>query len=321
MICSEDVLAREMARSVGPAAAWTLSMAGVSMGVHSVFAGTVNLGVEGTDEFLALTGPSGVNYPHAVALTRPVDFRAWRLPMGSRVFIQEGSMRLQGESATVVVDLGPAEWTSLRPLPSIDRLRAAHRACVARLGEFQDRLGCDLRMDGLGLDGPEATGLGEFLRRAALDLGEAAQSFAGSPGGTVAPPGNASPEEGKASASLGSAVAALMGLGAGLTPSGDDVLCGFMAAARVRIPELVPVLAAAAEANLQRTSRISGFLIRCAARGCWPAPLVDLAEALAGDREPEALLALDALGRLGHSSGSDLATGFLFGLETLSLKP
>lgn len=321
MICSEKALAREEACSVGPVAAWTFAMAGVSLRVHSVFTGTVNLEAEGTDEFLALTGPSGLIYPHAVALRRPVDFRAWRLPTGGRVFLQEGSMRLQGESATVVVDLGPAERTSLRPLPLIDRLGAAHRACVARLGKLQDCSGCDLRMDGLGLDGPVATGLGESLRRAALDLGAAARGFAGSPGGAVAPPGIARSEEGKARASLGSAVAALMGLGAGLTPSGDDVLCGFMAAARIRCPELVPALAAAAEGNLQRTSRISGFLIRCAARGCWPAPLVDLAEALAGDRVPEALVALGALGRLGHSSGMDLASGFLFGLETFSPNP
>jgi hypothetical protein len=111
-----------------------------------------------------------------------------------------------------------------------------------------------------------------------------------------------------------------MGLGVGLTPSGDDFLCGFMAAARACSPELIPVLAAATEAGLHRTSRISGSLIRCAARGFWPAPLVNLAEALAGDRVPDALVALGDLGRLGHSSGADLATGFLFGLETLSLE-
>ncbi len=320
MTCSEGLTIRLEARSIGPAVSSVLFRVGATLRVHSVFAGTLNLEVEGTDEFLALTGPSGRIYPHAVALVRAVDFRAWRLPTGSRVFLQEGSMGLQGESETVVVDLGPAEWTSLRPLASIDRLGAAHWACVARLGELQDRPACDLRMDGLGLDGPVVTRLGEGLRRAVLDLREAARGFAGPPGGAVALPGNASPEEGKARVSLGSAVAALMGLGAGLTPAGDDVLCGFMAAARACSPGLVPLLAAAAEASLHRTSRISGFLIRCAARGFWPAPLANLAEALAGDRVPEALVALGDLGRLGHSSGMDLATGFLFGLETLLLE-
>jgi hypothetical protein len=127
---------------------------------------------------------------------------------------------------------------------------------------------------------------------------------------------------------LNQAVAALVGLGAGLTPSGDDFLCGFLAAVQAADPELledreelVKALNDAARRNLRRTTEVSAGLIRCAVRNFWPRPLVDLAEALAVDREPEALRALEELCSLGHSSGSDMATGFLYGLECLALVP
>lgn len=309
MICSEGSTTRLEARAIGPVAAMALSTTDASLRVHSVFVGTLNLELDGTAGFVSLMGPSGTGHPHAVALAGPVDFRAWRLLPGSRAFLREDALWLEGEHGRVMVDLGPAERTVVGPLPRMDRLGEAHRVCVARLVELQDRTGCDLRMDGLQQDLPVATGLGRSLRRAALDLGEAAQRCTGSR--TDAIPGEA------ARPSLESAVAALLGLGAGLTPAGDDFLCGFMAAARVCRPGLVPALAAAAEAGLHRTGRISGFLVRCAAQGFWPGALVNLAEALVGDQVPEALAALGDLGWLGHSSGLDLATGFLFGLETL----
>ena len=39
------------------------------------------------------------------------------------------------------------------------------------------------------------------------------------------------------------------------------------------------------------------------------------AQALAEDRAPHSVLALEALCTLGHTSGADMATGFLAGLE------
>jgi hypothetical protein len=71
--------------------------------------------------------------------------------------------------------------------------------------------------------------------------------------------------------------------------------------------------------NIGRTGRTSALLIRWAVRNQWPRPLVDLAEALAWEEEGDALRALGNLVQLGHSSGSDLATGFLFGLATLAV--
>jgi hypothetical protein len=50
-----------------------------------------------------------------------------------------------------------------------------------------------------------------------------------------------------------------------------------------------------------------------AIRGYWPRPLADLLGGIAAGHRGPSLLALDELCALGHSSGSDIATGFLCG--------
>ena len=49
----------------------------------------------------------------------------------------------------------------------------------------------------------------------------------------------------------------------------------------------------------------------------WPGALVDLVSSLEGERKAEALKSLENVCGLGHSSGMDLATGFLVGLDGL----
>ncbi len=325
MTCSDPVAgAWYRALSVGPAASQALSRAGSTLRVHSVFASTMNLEIEGTDGIVALSGRSAGRYPHAVVLEDPGDFRTWHLAPGDRARLVHGTLRLQGRSGTVVVDLGEAQRPPPRPLPCIVRIGGAHRACVGRLADLQAHSGCDLSVAALGHADRATTALGLRLCRAIQELGTATQAFARSSPSPCAEPGRPLCPDGPALAALRRAVAALVGLGAGLTPSGDDVLCGFVAAARGCDPEpigtghgLLARLHDAVAANLGGTGRLSAFLLRCALRDVWPGPLVDLAAALAGDREGEALRALDDLCLLGHSSGADLATGFLFGLETL----
>jgi hypothetical protein len=300
MTCSER---REVqALSVGPAAA--LALAGApALRVHGVFPSTVNLEAVGTGRLVSLCGPSGGAYPHSIVLERPEDFRDWRLAGGRPVRLAEGAIHLPAERGTVVVEMGRAERPPARTLPSLPRLGAAHRACALRLAEIQEHAACDLRIDGPWPAGEATAALGARLRGAAGDLGAAARAFAG--GG------------GKEPASLRQAVSGLVGLGAGLTPAGDDFLCGFLAAARSGRPALADALGEAVKENLGRTGSVSAFLLRCAIEGFWPAPLVDLAEALALEREAASLSALGNLCSLGHSSGSDIATGWLSGLESI----
>ncbi|MGW5683679.1 DUF2877 domain-containing protein [Nonomuraea sp. NPDC003754] len=132
---------------------------------------------------------------------------------------------------------------------------------------------------------------------------------------------------GCAQASLVRAVTAaeqLVGLGPGLTPSGDDVLAGLLvalrhlgAAARVgRAVWLADWLAAAVTFDAgTRTTPISATLLHCAARGEASPEVTGVLRGIAGLQPLEP--ALRRLLRLGHTSGADLAQGVRIGLDAV----
>lgn len=116
----------------------------------------------------------------------------------------------------------------------------------------------------------------------------------------------------------------LLGRGPGLTPEGDDVLAGALAAIRTLGTALGsrPALAmldeaegALADAANRRTTTFSAALIRCAMRGEVAAPAGGLLRALAGrgDVDPNHR---DLL-RVGHTSGPALAAGIVLGAQSL----
>ena len=123
-------------------------------------------------------------------------------------------------------------------------------------------------------------------------------------------------------AALRRAVRALVGLGSGSTPGGDDVLAGTLAGLHATGRDvLVHQVWVAAEAGLAgRTTVISADLLRLAAAGNACAEAIGVLRAATGaDRTPASGSALDvALHRLlavGHTSGADLATGLAIGLS------
>jgi uncharacterized protein DUF2877 len=106
-------------------------------------------------------------------------------------------------------------------------------------------------------------------------------------------------------------VAALVGRGDGLTPYGDDVLCGWLAAHRAA-GLATPEADAAVRALLARTTLLSATLLDCAMQGevipefaAWVAALGTAAE------ESRAA----ALARVGHTSGRGLLEGATRAIE------
>lgn len=130
---------------------------------------------------------------------------------------------------------------------------------------------------------------------------------------------------------LGAVTAAeqLVGLGPGLTPSGDDVLAGLLVTLRGlgaavgagRAVWLADWLAATVTYDARtRTTPISATLLHCAARGEASPEIVAVLRGVAGQQPLEP--ALHRLHQLGHTSGSDLAEGIAIGLRAvLSLGP
>jgi hypothetical protein len=116
----------------------------------------------------------------------------------------------------------------------------------------------------------------------------------------------------------------LLGQGPGLTPEGDDVLAGALAAvrtlgtalgARPALDMLDEAEGTLVDAANSRTTTFSAALIRCALQGEVAAPAGGLLRALAGrgdvDSNHRDLL------RVGHTSGPALAVGIVLGAQSL----
>jgi len=109
------------------------------------------------------------------------------------------------------------------------------------------------------------------------------------------------------------AVGRLVGRGDGLTPLGDDLLCGWLAlhrAAGVTTPEID----AAVLALLHRTTLLSATLLDCALHGEVLPQFAAYVAALGTPHEPTAAAALAAVG---HTSGAGLLHGAHLALTEL----
>ncbi|GLW07669.1 hypothetical protein Misp01_27990 [Microtetraspora sp. NBRC 13810] len=133
--------------------------------------------------------------------------------------------------------------------------------------------------------------------------------------------------EGCATGSLADTIVAaerLVGLGPGLTPSGDDVLAGLLLALRHlgqasdtgRAIWLAGWLSAAVTFEARsRTTPISATLLHCASRGQASSEVLAVLRGIAGHQALEP--ALLRLLQLGHTSGADLAWGLRIGLDAV----
>lgn len=299
--------------------------------IHSVFRGALNLRIDGFDLLAALTGPKSVSLPCAIALRGEADFLTWGLERGDFVSLSSSRLVL-GSPPEAVVDLEGAVRERRRELPFLGKPGSAYSLCLEALDRTQADKECELRMSSLtraarGTSGAEVEArgaapgaarscLGRKLEEAARDLGAAALALDAAELVPGAGPGSFS------TGALAEATASLVGLGQGLTPSGDDFLCGFLAATRAtrcaKQDSLRGALSEAVEARLASTNEVSASMLRCAMRGYFPSSLVGTAEAIgSGDGEGAARY-LSVVCSLGHSSGADMATGFLYGLGILT---
>ena len=105
------------------------------------------------------------------------------------------------------------------------------------------------------------------------------------------------------------AAASLVGLGSGLTPSGDDVLVGFTAALTAARAVLARPIARAAAAAGGRTTLIARTYLDHAARGEYAERVHDLTAAVAAGAEAQVVRGMS----WGATSGADLALGILLG--------
>ncbi len=114
--------------------------------------------------------------------------------------------------------------------------------------------------------------------------------------------------------SVSTMAAQIIGLGDGLTPSGDDLLVGFFAVLHLtgQAPRLRPD-PAGLNRFMVNTTDLSAAFLRCALQGHFSEPMVRLAHALYGAESGDWQAPAANLARVGHSSGVDAMVGMAFG--------
>lgn len=118
---------------------------------------------------------------------------------------------------------------------------------------------------------------------------------------------------------VGPLVARLVGAGGGLTPSGDDALCGVMLALRAWAPLGQPqaAVAVAVRQAQRHTTGLSASLLLAAADGYAVPQTVALVHALSVPGVADLPAALRAVLDIGHTSGRDLVAGLSGALRAL----
>ena len=254
-------------------------------------------------------------------------------------------------SPAIPVSAPPGVRDRLRATPDGD-LRVVHPGrhavyldldgwCLGVVGSRAAAVPCALRVAAPDL-GPLATGsayvsggvlhLGDTPLRVGrlvdargprLDLGATLRHLAGPVAGPIAGPVTApAPVVEFIDAAWGSgplgpdAVARLVGRGDGLTPLGDDALCGWLALRR-SVGEPTPAVDAAVRALLPRTTLLSATLLDCALRG---EVLPEFAAYLTALGTPEEPARAAALAAIGHTSGAGLLHGAQRALAELAAR-
>jgi hypothetical protein len=259
----------------------------------AVFSRSLHLEAEG--DFICIGDPSISRGP----LNAVLDRRGWmRLatalpPKGTSTSIAQGVLCI----GSIALDTTLAEPWSPPPWPS-NVIRKGVLPALQRLQRLADTQapvdGLARTVLGLAVDQRSA------LARVALPRVERLRAWVTARPSAGAPP----PVD-------------LLGLGPGLTPSGDDVLCGVLVALHAvgRIDVARALSAEIAKAAPSATSPLSGAFLRAAAEGLGCEALhAAIAAVIEGQTE---VLAgrVEALGRIGHTSGWDALAGALLVLQ------
>ena len=220
----------------------------------------------------------------------PLTTLAPRAARSASFMIGDNAVTWLGPAGLVVVR-AVREWAPVRPARGEV---AASALAAVRAVTMRAMLGgaglSGLGLSGLGLSGAD-TGIDS---RAAAGLADAARDYEAS--ATVA--------------------ARLLGSGPGLTPSGDDVLAGFLAGAVAFGLDAAGLRQAIADLAPARTTALSATLLWHAARGECIDELGAVADVLTGQRSDNSGHALSRLLSIGHTSGAALALGLVIAAES-----
>ena len=275
--------------------------------VHSVFRKACNIRLD-DGRLLALLAPQLANLPHGIRVETSPEFAFTdRLRVGQKAGCRADMLRLA--EASLAIDLGRARpWRSDLVTPGIDLDRPeatlAWRTAWHALWRYERGAAAAHERHGFGVSVRQASPCDTLRRTAfrdALRLLRATRS--------------------RQTDHAVAAIGRLIGRGPGLTPTGDDLLVGFLAGLRVAAGSRAGRLAfldrlgGAVIGAAARTNEISQTFLRHAVAGCVAEPLAMLARHIGAAAPPEEVERATArLLGFGHTSGADATLGLLLGL-------
>ncbi|HEX7128412.1 MAG TPA: DUF2877 domain-containing protein [Thermodesulfobacteriota bacterium] len=268
--------------------------------MHSAYARTINLEIAG-GRLVSLHGPGPVLSPFGLECAERLPFSA--ASTGRAVWSDGRALWVEGSDARLGLH-GAARWDPALPTSR----RADADAAASRLRAIASAARDDPGAAGRGL-------LPLLPRLLGLETCAAAGTPPWSPVCERALPALERLIEGGRTGTVSAlldAAETLLGLGPGLTPSGDDALVGYVAALWTAGPSgralVRDVAAPLAELAAARTTRLSREILGCAARGLAAEPLGRLARR--GD-----VASVAGLLACGATSGGDCLVGWAAGLQ------
>jgi hypothetical protein len=264
--------------------------------VHSVFANSYNIAI--ADLLVTVHGSSIPHTPTSVRVADPAGHHLVpAVRPGQPVHIEQNLIRVESiGGASYAVDMSQASVWSPDPARHIAATQAQQAVTRLAAVEHTHPLGGIASASDL-----EARVLA--LQRSLLDHVE-----------------RRAPERG-----ITRAAAELIGLGPGLTPSGDDVLVGVMAALTrggdaAAIQAALEAISRAVAQREQTTSDVSRHYLRLATRGHFSQSLTELLDALTRSSLAEQDRCIRQLLTIGSSSGADTLAGIALGMAAIAAR-
>jgi uncharacterized protein DUF2877 len=272
--------------------------------VHSVFNSALNLRLNEESELLTLISSGEGDLPQGIRLDAPAGFSFEKLEVGEPIVCRDDILHFQNSSLSVQLS-GARRWKCDLPALKFDitdpAVSAAWRFVWDALNKRQRLKESEIIAEDLfRLDESARTEISRRAGKAMRDLLPATRQH---------------------ELTDSSAVSSLIGLGPGLTPSGDDLLVGYMAGLWCTIrgkserAQFVSNFGETISHFSHKTNDISRTYLYHAVYGQVSSRLASLAEAIGHGVKPEQLLRIaESAMKIGHTSGMETVTGLLAGL-------
>jgi hypothetical protein len=272
--------------------------------VHSTFHSALNLRLNEEVGLLTLVVSTEGDLPQGIRLDTPERFSFEGIQTGETVVCRDGILNFETSSLTVQLN-GARRWKC--DLPAL-KFNSTNPAASAAWGFVWNALNKRQRLMGSEIIAEDLFHLSKFGQAGLLHrVAEAMRGLL-----------NATRQYELADAS---AVHSLIGLGPGLTPSGDDILVGYLAGLWCtvhRSSERAQFISSLGKTIIElsdKTTDISRTYLHHAVRGQISSRLAILAEAICSGANPGQLhITAETAMSVGHTSGMEVVTGLLMGL-------